>query len=244
MKTITKTLLISLATPLFFGSCEKAEKVEVKKPAIEYVSFARIPVTDLKFDRKLRTITLQLPAVLPDEGLIPAFGLSEDARIVQGLTPTGKLDLSLIDVCDRSDRANREVEVVVANQAGTDSAAYRLVLVSPSGCPVPLERMSNYLFGRADKNRETTEYRLPLKNVYQNFRIRSLRFTVRRAGGILTTYEPDVAARPCILRYDGNYPNHFVTTFGKDILGKYEFWSEISFTTDCDTNRVSFYKNY
>ena len=75
MKTYVITSLTLLG--LVQLSCRKPQEVADDKPAIKSISFVGIPQQNVQLDVPNSTITVQLPSILPKEGLKPVMELNE-----------------------------------------------------------------------------------------------------------------------------------------------------------------------
>lgn len=79
MKTITIILALSLA--MVFVSCKQPKEFDDGRPRITSVSFSGIPDKNVELDQSRQIITVLLPEVLPEQGLIPNFKFSSSAEI-------------------------------------------------------------------------------------------------------------------------------------------------------------------
>lgn len=175
MKTTNKLFVLSLVSLLF--SCEKPKDPDAGKPYLKSIYFKNLPAKDFQFDPRLRTITIQLPSIVPAEGFIPVFELSENTEIIGGITPSGALDLSAFCGCKGYDKPQPEGRLVLANdeyiQSYRTKRFYRVISIPPPGCPEPIgDQAISYSFD----NNSGQDYRisLPMKNLYSNPKVYSV----------------------------------------------------------------------
>lgn len=169
MKATATFLALSLA--LLLVSCEKPEDPDAGKPFIKSISFKNLPAKDFKFDQGRRTITIQLPSVIPAEGYVPVLELSDNTEVIGGLTNTGALDITPACGCQGYDKPKPEGKLALANdeyiRTYRTQRSYRVIFVSPTG---PLEAIADLpiTYNRSPVSQAFIEINLPMKNLYQN----------------------------------------------------------------------------
>lgn len=188
MKTHTNLLALSLFTIHF--SCEKPKEVDDGRPRIKAISIAGIPAENVQLDPKRYTITIQLPALVPENGLVPTLDLSDNTEILEGLTAGGKLDFTATCVCDLKGK-NTDGRILIANDQKTatyrNTTNYRVVFLPPKA---PVEPMGElpiaYQYGESkgqvDKN--LIYLSLPVRNLYQNPKVISVSLKNRTTGKV------------------------------------------------------------
>lgn len=167
----------STATFLFVGmivfifSCKKSQDPDAEKPFINSISFENLPAKDVQFDPQKRTITIQLPAEVPEEGLIPVVELSKNTEIIGGLASNGALDLSAFCDCPGYEKPKPEGKLVLANDARTRTyrtqRSYRVIALPAKGNLEPIGELP-ITYARSGSSEAFIEIALPLKNLYQN----------------------------------------------------------------------------
>ena len=174
MNTTTALLLLSLG--LCIQSCRKPQEVVDDKPAIKSISFVGIPQQNVRLDIPNSTITVQLPSVLPKEGLKPVFELANGASLVRGLLPDSTISVSAYCACNFPSASygpyREELAIVVGNAART--TYYRLRIIPPTGPLKAINTDTQFVFSRKTK---LLRMSLPVENLYTNPQIRQVDFT-------------------------------------------------------------------
>ena len=168
-----KITLLLLSLGLYLQACRKPQEVVNDKPAIKSISFVGIPQRNVQLDVHNSTITVQLPSLLPKEGLKPVLELVNGASVVRGIQADSTInnELGIRCSCNYSPSNIAESSIVVGNAIRT--TYYRLRIIPSSGSLKPLENGVPLSFSR--KTNELV-LRFPVENLYTNPRITQLRF--------------------------------------------------------------------
>jgi len=183
-------------------SCRKPQEVADDKPAIKSISFVGIPQQNVQLDILNSTITVQLPSVLPKEGLKPMLELVNGASVVRGLLPDSTISISSFCACNFPSgpfgAVREESAIVVGNSART--TYYRLRIIPPTGPLKAINTDTQFVFSRKTK---LLRMSLPVENLYTNPQVRQIDFT-NVATGLKSIVNADAA---CLSGCSDKAPN-------------------------------------
>lgn len=211
-------------------------------PRIKSISIAGIPAENIQVDPVQYTIKVQLPAIIPEGGLIPIFELTDNTEIQEGLSADGKLDIAGFCSCSyrEQNQVSEEHRIVVRhkNNATNNNPAslYRLIVYSPEGCLKPIPDVPiTYTKEMSSEGYPFFWIQLPVQNLYRKPYIINYFFKNLKTGetsGISTS-----SAGFCLNTCGEKSINTLSFPAGSNWKnGEYE----VSLLTICDTNRIVF----
>ncbi len=241
MKKAT-TLLSALSLVLLLVSCKNNE-IDESKPLIKSISFAGISDRDVTLDQSRYTITVEVPSVLPVEGLVAKLDLTRNSEVREGITPKGQLDLTAFCACGIRTGFETGGRLVVSQpqspNGGRLSTVYSVVLVTPPGCPEPNGDFPVTFTRRTFPNGQDFIYiHLPVKNLYKSTKVNGV-FLKNLATG--KTQSNLFFELPCINICDNDSVNRLTVPFDLKLgdglaSGQYE----VSIRTTCNNTPVAF----
>ena len=217
MKTTNRLLALSLLTILI--SCEKPKEMDDGRPRIKSVSIAGLPAENVRLDPKRYTITIQLPALVPEGGLVLTLELTENTEILEGLTKEGELDFTATCNCDLKGKST-DGRILIANNQKTatyrNTTNYRVIFLPLQGSvgPNPNQPIS-YQYGmlKGEVNKSFIYLSLPVRNLYQNPKVISVSLKNRATGKALIGYTSFYFNYRCINGCYPDLPNRMAVTF-------------------------------
>jgi len=201
--------LLLLGVGVSLSNCEKP--LQYEPAAMLGVSFAGIPESDVTLDAVNRIISVELPPVL-DKGLRPAFRLTRNTQVWDGLTKDNTVDLTPYCACNES-AGPRESTIRVANDRSV--TAYQL-RVKTKGSLKGLPSRDQILFSRQSERLILT---LPVENLYGNPRVTDFEFTNLETGQVIRLNTDGTCVTQCRadrlnqLVIDLVYPRHIDPDF-------------------------------
>ncbi len=217
MKAVAKLLTLSLLTLLI--SCEKPKEMDDGRPRIKSVSIAGLPAENVRLDPGRYTITIQLPALVPEGGLVPNFELTENTEILEGLTKEGKLDFTATCHCDLKGKTS-DGAILIANDRKTatyrNTTNYRVIFLPPQGSVEPNpDQPISYQYGKLQEkvNKSFVYLSLPVRNLYQNPEVLSVSLKNRATGEVITGSTSFYFNYRCINGCSPDSPNRMAVTF-------------------------------
>lgn len=159
-------------------ACENGFAVDrtARMPEIKSMTIPGVPDKDISIDHAASTITIRLPSVVPEGGLIPVFSLTGKAvaKVSDGTWPSdqGKLPISHLASCDSGAPAKPYLQIVDESikKPYFNTNTYLLLYTKPEACLEPIaDQPIGYKLGG-----NSLHVYLPVKNLYGSPRINSL----------------------------------------------------------------------
>ena len=209
MKVLLIGVLVSIG--LFLGACRDSGETVNKRPVIKSISFEGIADKDVIVDEPNSTITVQIPAILKG-GLKPILQLTEDAKVMRGLTADLELDLTSFCYCNRGS-TREELDLLIGNDITTTT--YRLVILPPKDALKPQFSNIPITFSRQTK---LLSMSLPVENLYNNPSVDNLVFKNINTGISTRIYADGACLNSCKNDAVNQLIFHLTSPIEKDLV--------------------------
>ena len=195
---------------ILLGNCKSSEESVDIMPVIKSITFAGIAEKDVIFDKRNFTITVQLPPILQG-GLEPTIQLSQDAKVIRGLTTNNMVDLSSFCYCNKGSN-KEELSILIGNNLITTT--YRLVVLPPKGSIKPQLTNVPILFSRQT---QLLSMSLPVENLYTHPSVDNLLFTNVATGLSTRIYADGACLNTCTNDAANALVFHLASPIEKDL---------------------------
>lgn len=179
-------LILCLLVALGITSCNKAVDVDSGLPRITSISFIGIPAKDIEIDQINRTVTIRISDLLPSQGLVPTIETSSGAKVTQGLTAGGKLDLTPFCSCYSGPQSKPTSQLVLSqknNGTGNElTSTYQVILSSPAQNLEPIPDVPITYSKIPDSDAIFINIHLPVRNLYRNPYVNAIFFKNSKTG--------------------------------------------------------------